>query len=65
MTSETKLKLIKLANDEWKKSGSDFDEDAPMKSVEEAITFFVMSNLTGDEDISSEEIYDYLIEKNI
>jgi hypothetical protein len=64
MTNETKLKLIKLANDEWKKSGSDFDEDAPIKNVEEAITFFVMSSLSGDENISPEEVYDYLTEKN-
>jgi hypothetical protein len=64
MTSKTKLKLIKLANDEWKKNGSDFDENAPIKNVEEAITFFVMSGLSGDENISSEEIYDYLTEKN-
>jgi len=64
MTSETKLKLIKLANDEWKRNGSDFDEDAPIQNVEEAITFFVMSNLSGDENISSEEIYDYLTEKS-
>jgi hypothetical protein len=64
MTSETKLKLIKLANDEWKRNGSDFDEDAPIQNVEEAITFFVMSSLSGDENISSEEIYDYLTEKS-
>jgi hypothetical protein len=56
-------KLIVLANEHCKKTEPDYDEDFPIKTIEEAIAVLVVAGLPHDVDISGEQIYDYLTEK--
>ena len=55
--------IIDRANELWKGGacmGSGWDEDNPMTTLNEAITFLVMEDEVLNDEISSEDLYDKL-----
>lgn len=56
-------KLIVLANEHCKKTEPDYDENFPIKTIEEAIAVLLVASLPHDTEITEEQIYDYLTEK--
>lgn len=68
MEKDAKNKVIARANELWKEGacmGSGWDEDNPMTTLVEAVTFLVMEDDVLGSEISGEDLYDELIWENV